>query len=395
MEATLLDLLSLLIRWLHVITGIAWIGASFYFIWLDNSLQTPPDWKAEQGIKGDLWAFHGGGVYEVAKYSAAPPRMPETLHWFYWEAYSTWITGMLLLLVVYYVQADSYLVSADSPVSGSGAAIGLSLLLIALAVGFYEVLIRSGIAERGLPLLALGFVVLCAYSYGLTQLFSDRAAYIHLGIALGSIMVGNVFLGIIPAQRGFVKQIEAGEEPDTLPLAQAKLRSTHNNYMTLPVLFCMISNHYPLLYGHRYNWLILVAVVIITGSARKYFNLKHQGIRKPEILVGCASAFAALMLALILDARPATTRPDTVVPDDSVAMALVAEHCTVCHAKAPSHPAFAAAPGGMILQTREDAVALADRALVAVGTNYMPLANMTGMSEEQRQTLLDWLGSLK
>ncbi|MEE4661357.1 MAG: urate hydroxylase PuuD [Halieaceae bacterium] len=394
MEATLLDLLGLVIRWLHVITGIAWIGASFYFIWLDNSLEPPPAWKAEQGIKGDLWAFHGGGVYEVAKYAAAPPAMPKTLHWFYWEAYSTWITGMLLLLVVYYIKADSFLVSGDSPVQGSAATVGASLLCIALAVGFYELLIRSGLAARGGLLLSLSFVALCGYCYGLTVLFSDRAAYIHLGIALGSIMVGNVFLGIIPAQRGFVRQIEAGEEPDTAPLAEAKLRSTHNNYMTLPVLFCMISNHYPLLYGHRYNWLILVAVVLITGTARKYFNLRHQGIQKPGILVGCASAFAALMLALALDARPHAA-PDAAVPDDSVALALVAQHCTVCHAENPSHPAFAAAPGGMILENRADVAALADRAVVAVSSNYMPLANMTGMTDEQRQGLVAWLRTLQ
>jgi len=394
MEATLLDLLGLVIRWLHVITGIAWIGASFYFIWLDNSLQTPPAWKAEKGIKGDLWAFHGGGIYEVGKYAAAPPAMPKTLHWFYWEAYSTWITGMLLLLVVYYIKADSFLVSGDSPVQGSAATVGASLLCIALAVGFYELLIRSGLAARGGLLLGLSFIALCAYCYGLTVLFSDRAAYIHLGIALGSIMVGNVFLGIIPAQRGFVRQIEAGEEPDTGPLAEAKLRSTHNNYMTLPVLFCMISNHYPLLYGHRYNWLILVVVVLITGTARKYFNLRHQGIQKPGILVGCASAFAALMLALALDARPLAA-PDAAVPDDSVALALVAQHCKVCHAENPSHPAFAAAPGGMVLETRDDVAALANRAAVAVSSNYMPLANMTGMTDEQRQTLLAWLRTLQ
>ncbi len=394
MDATLLDLLSLVVRWLHVITGIAWIGASFYFVWLDNSLQTPPDWKADKGVKGDLWAFHGGGVYEVAKYAAAPPSMPKTLHWFYWEAYSTWITGMLLLLVVYYLQADSYLVSIDSPLPGSLGAIGASLLIIALAVGVYEILLRTGIAERSNVLLVLALPALCFYCYTLTQLFSDRAAYIHLGIALGSIMVANVFLGIIPAQRGFVRQIEAGEEPDTAPLAEAKLRSTHNNYMTLPVLFCMISNHYPLLYGHRYNWLILVAVVAITAYARRYFNLRNQGVHKPGILAGSAAAFCALMLALVLDARPSVS-PSAVAPDGVAALAIAAEHCSVCHAAQPSHPAFAAPPGGMILETREDLVSHASRARVAVSSGYMPLGNMTGISDEQRAILLAWLGSVQ
>ena len=394
MDPILMDLLSLVIRWLHVIAGIAWIGASFYFIWLDNSLRAPPAWKAERGVKGDLWAFHGGGIYEVAKYAAAPPRMPKTLHWFYWEAYSTWITGMLLAVAVYYLQAESFLVNSAGPLSGPAAAIAASLALIALAAALYEALMRSGVAARGALLAVVALPLLCAYSYGLGWLFSGRAAYVHLGMALGTIMVGNVFFGIIPAQRRFVAQLEAGEEPDTAPLARAKLRSTHNNYMTLPVLFCMISAHYPLLYGHRHSWLLLVAITLIAGTARHYFNLRHRGIVKPGILAGCALAFAALAAALLLDDRASAESAGAAVPDDVAAMSIVAEHCTVCHAQAPSHSAYSAPPGGLVFAHRDDLAALADKALVSVRSHYMPLGNLTGMSEQQRQQLLVWLHSL-
>ena len=393
MDAILMDLVSLVIRWLHVIAGIAWIGASFYFIWLDNSLQPPAAGKAERGVKGELWAFHGGGIYEVAKYAAAPPAMPNRLHWFYWEAYATWMTGMLLLVVVYYLQAQGLLVNQNGPLSGAAAAIAASLSLILLAVAVYEGLMRSGIALGAKALAAVALPLLCAYSYGLGWLFSGRAAYIHLGIALGTIMVANVFFGIIPAQRRFVAQIEAGEAPDATPLARAKLRSTHNNYMTLPVLFCMISAHHPLLYGHRHAWLILVAIALITGVARHYFNLRHKGIAKPAILAGCALAFAALVLALLIDRAPVESAA-AAVPDDAAAMSIVAEHCTVCHAPAPSHSAYSAPPGGMVFAQPNDLAALADQAILSLRSRTMPLGNLTGMSERQRQQLLAWLQHL-
>ena len=392
MSAVAFDLLELVLRWLHVITGIAWIGASFYFIWLDNSLEEPPAWKAEKGVMGDLWSFHGGGIYEVAKYRGAPPRMPGRLHWFYWEAYSTWITGTLLLFAVYYLNAGAYLVDSGGPASTPTAAIVASLLFVAAGVLAYELALRYGVLDSrsGLALALLaGLLSVCWLA---DWLFADRAAYIHVGILLGSIMVANVFLGIIPPQRAMIRAIEAGQAPDYDALALAKRRSTHNNYLTLPVLFCMVSNHYPVLYGHRQAWLILVATLLISGWARHFFNLRHRGILRPQILLGSFFLFGCLGLWLALDARPRAAA--SYVPEDADAMQLVALHCTTCHARRPSQPGFSAAPAGMVLESREDVVKHAASAATAVGTGYMPLANLSGMTDEERAGLVAWLQAL-
>lgn len=394
MEATLIDLSSLVVRWLHIITGIAWIGASFYFIWLDNSLRAPPDWKTQQGVSGDLWAFHGGGIYEVAKYKAAPPTMPRRLHWFYWEAYSTWITGMLLLFVVYYLQAPSYLLSADTPVNSATTAILASLAVIASGVIVYELVLRLGLTNSALRLALIALPLLTGYCLLLVMLFPGRAAYIHMGIILGTIMVANVFIGIIPAQRQFVSAIENGETPDTAPLALAKLRSTHNNYLTLPVLFCMISNHYPLLYGHRYNGLILLAIILITAASRQYFNWRHRDINRPWILWLCSALFLALAAALVIEQQPAASNPGKPV-NSAAALSVLQEHCSVCHAQSPSHPGFSAAPLGMILEDESDLLPRLDKVGIAVSTRYMPLGNLTGMSDTERSLLLQWLDALR
>ncbi|TGD74623.1 hypothetical protein E4634_05315 [Mangrovimicrobium sediminis] len=391
MIATLWDLLELTLRWLHVITGIAWIGASFYFVWLDNSLRDPPDWKAQQGVKGDLWAFHGGGIYEVAKYRMAPPQMPARLHWFYWEAYSTWITGMLLLMVLYYFQADTYLVGPDNPVRAPLAAVGLSLVYIASGVAVYELPLRAGLAARPPLLVASGLVLALLYSYAAHLLFAPRAAYLHVGILIATIMVANVFIGIIPPQRAMVRALEAGREPDAGGLAMAKLRSTHNNYLTLPVLFCMISNHYPLLYGHRFAWLILVYIVFVAGSARQYFNLKHRDIHRPGILLTCAGLFALLALWLAWDARPPPAAAGEPRVADAAMLEVSAAHCAVCHAAQPTQPGFTAAPAGIELESVDDLRRQSARVAVAVSSGYMPLGNLTGMSDAERQLLLTWL----
>ncbi len=390
MIATLWDLLELTLRWLHVITGIAWIGASFYFVWLDNSLRDPPEWKAKQGVKGDLWAFHGGGIYEVAKYRMAPPSMPARLHWFYWEAYSTWITGMLLLLVLYYFKAGSYLVAPGGIVQQPLLAVLASLAFIFSGVAVYELLLRMGLAARPPLLIAIAVVLALGYSFAAHELFSPRAAYLHVGIVIATIMVANVFIGIIPPQRAMVRALEEGREPDGDALAMAKLRSTHNNYLTLPVLFCMISNHYPVLYGHRYSWLVLVYIIFVAGSARQYFNLKHRDVHKPGILVACVLAFALVALGVAWDSRqPALA--DSPAVTDTQALAVASQHCSVCHSKHPTQAGFTAPPAGIVLESPADFAAHADRALVAVSSQYMPLGNLTGMSGDERALLLTWL----
>lgn len=391
MGSFIIEVLSLVVRWLHIITGIAWVGASFYFIWLDNSLEEAPAWKQERGIKGDLWSFHGGGIYEVAKYKLGPPQMPKTLHWFYWEAYSTWLTGMLLLLLVYYLQASTYLLPSDGPVTTPWLGILTSLVFIASGFVAYELLLRTPLVKQPVQFAACVTLMLAVLSWVSVQLFSDRAAYLHMGILIGTIMVANVFFGIIPPQRQFVKQIEAGLPPDPAPLHMAKLRSMHNNYFTLPVLFSMISNHYPFLYGHRHNWLILIVIMAIVATARQFFNLRHKGIYKPSILVSCAAAFIVVMALVYWDSQRSVAAAPVNGLSDLAAMELVTQHCVGCHATTPTFAGFAAPPLGVILTSPDEVRLHAEKARQALLANYMPLGNLSGLSAAERQQLVQWL----
>jgi uncharacterized membrane protein len=395
MEAYLSEWLGLIVRWFHVIAGVAWIGASFYFVWLDNHLREPPQWKKQEGIKGDLWAIHGGGIYEVAKYQLGPKQMPRELHWFKWEAYSTFLSGMALLFLVYYLGSPGYLIDpSKADISlGTGVAIGLGTLAAVMVV--YEGLIRSPLAGNGKAFGLVLFAILLLVDWGLFQVFSGRGAYIHVGAVIGTIMVANVFLGIIPSQRALVNAVNEGREPDerVARLAGlAKLRSTHNNYLTLPVIFIMISNHYPMLYGHPHGWAILAAIGFITAFARHYFNLKHRDINKPSILV--ASAIMTIALIWVIAPTPATSgggAGNAAVSDDTVTT-IVETHCVACHAESPAHPGFQSAPAGIKL---DDLSLLAEHngkvRQSAVNTHYMPLGNMTGMTEEEREQLGVWL----
>lgn len=394
MESFILDVLGLVLRWLHLITGIAWVGASFYFIWLDNSLESPPKWKQEKGIKGDLWSFHGGGIYEVAKYKAGPEKMPKTLHWFYWEAYSTWITGMCLMFVVYYFQAPSFLVKPDGWINEPLLAVFASLGFISGGVLCYEILLRSRLSSNFLVFALAMLAVLSVFSWLSSHLFAARAAYLHMGALVGTIMAANVFIGIIPPQRAFVRSVEDGTEAPIAALENAKMRSTHNNYFTLPVLFCMISNHYPVFYGHEFAWLILIAIFTITAIARQYFNLAHKGVKKPEILVICALCFIALCAWLGWDNYSKNLALAETQVDVQQAMAVGEKHCAQCHAPNPSFPGFTAPPLGMNFVTQEDYILNAEKALVAVSTDYMPLGNITAMTAEERELLLAWLSQI-
>ncbi|WP_339805235.1 urate hydroxylase PuuD [uncultured Marinobacter sp.] len=396
MEAYLSEWLSLLVRWFHVIAGVAWIGASFYFVWLDNHLREPPDWKKQKGIKGDLWAIHGGGFYEVAKYKLGPEQMPKELHWFKWEAYATWLSGMLLLFVVYYMGSPGYLIDLSKAQLSSGAAIAIGLGSLLGVMVIYEALIRSPLSANGKAFGLVLFAILVVVSWGLFQVFSGRGAYIHVGAVIGTIMVANVFLGIIPAQRALVNAVANNEEPGERVAklaALAKLRSTHNNYLTLPVIFIMISNHYPLLYSHPHGWAVLAAIGFITAYARHYFNLRHQDVNKPSILVIAAALTVALIWA-IAPSPPASSTADSgqAAVTDSTVNALLESHCIACHAAEPSHPAFQAAPAGIALDDLSLLAQHRDKVRQsAVNSHYMPLGNTTGMTEEERAQLGRWL----
>jgi uncharacterized membrane protein len=396
MDPYLNEWLNLIIRFAHVITGIAWIGASFYFVWLDNHLVNPPQWKKDKGIGGDLWAIHGGGFYEIAKYKLAPEKMPKTLHWFKWEAYSTWITGFLLMTLMFYVGAETYLIDSRVADLTQMEAILYGLGSIAVGVGTYEILVRTKLRNHGLILGIILLVFATALSYGLTQIFSARGAYMHMGAIIGTIMAGNVFFGIMPSQRALVKAVEEGSAPNPAFGLNAKVRSTHNTYTTLPIIFIMISNHYPMTFNHSMNWLVLMAIVLITAAVRQYFVLRHFGKQKPLILVG--SVVATVVLAVLIAPKP--TVITEVQKEQKISYATVNEiietRCSSCHSDNPTDDIFKTPQAGVIFSGEASVKQWAPRIQArVVEAKDMPFMNKTKMTDEERQTLAIWLAQNK
>jgi uncharacterized membrane protein len=381
------DWLNLLTRWLHVIAGIVWIGSSFYFIALDNHLLPPKDdADAEAGVGGESWEIHGGGFYQIQKYRVAPRTLPDPLHWFKWEAYTTWLSGFALLIVLYYFNADQYLIDPDVADLSTTAAVAISVGLLAVAWIIYDLLCRAfGSRPLLLAALLLGFITLAAW--GCSELFSGRGAYIQVGAMLGTIMVGNVFFVIIPAHWELVRAKEAGREPDPAANERAKLRSVHNNYLTLPVVFTMISNHFPFTYGHSYPWLILVVLLVIGAWVRHFFNLRHTGRTVWAIPVTAALAIAALAIVIRPQEESAAGTP--AVPFARV-QRIVDARCTACHSQNPTN--VPEAPQGVKFDTPEEIRAKADAIRQqAVTTKAMPLGNVTGMTEAERDLLGRWI----
>lgn len=391
-ESYILDWVQLIFRWLHLITGIAWIGASFYFVWLDNSLEKPPRWKEDKGIKGDLWAIHGGGIYEVAKYSLAPEQMPDHLHWFKWEAYTTWLTGMVLLTVIYYLGADAYLIDKLVADLTQLQAIGIGVSYLVGSWIFYELLCRSPLGKNDYIIGTILIFAAVAASYSLAHLFSGRGAYMHMGAIIGTIMVGNVFRVIMPSQRALVASIEKGEAPDPAWGARAKLHSTHNTYLTLPLLFIMISSHYPMTYASSHNWLILLVIMAITAVARQYFVLAHKKVNRPVILIG--AAFATLILAIAMAPKSAAPGQGEITVSDAEVVSIIQSRCVSCHSATATDDMFTMAPGGVMLDTLDDIKRWAQRIQArSVDTPDMPFMNKTEMTDEERQALGAWIAS--
>ncbi|HYL21421.1 MAG TPA: urate hydroxylase PuuD [Gemmatimonadales bacterium] len=393
MDAHLGQWLNLALRWSHVITGIAWIGTSFYFNWLNGRVAPPPADRAEPGVAGELWSVHGGGFYRVVKYAVAPAQLPGTLHWFKWEAYATWLTGFALLVLIYYAGAASFLVEpgAGRISPGGGVAVGLGALVVSWVV--YDALCRSTLAARPLGLAAVLFVLGTVLAWGLTRLVSPRAAYIHVGAAIGTIMAANVLMVIIPAQKEMVAAMAQGRPPDPARGKQAALRSLHNNYLTLPVLFIMVSSHYPMTYGHPLNWAILAGLAVIGAGTRHWFNLRNQG--RPNAWLLPAAGLGLVALALVTRPRSGT---DGALPGDAAASSfadvrvIVARRCAGCHSSAPTQPGMPAAPLGVLLDTPDQIRANAPRILaVAVDAQTMPLGNLTRMTPDERQLLGKWI----
>ncbi len=392
-----LEWFELLLRWLHLLVGVAWIGASLHFVLVDRSLISDPE---DDVVKGRFWAIHGGGVYQFTKYNLAPPEWPATLHWSKWEAYTTWLTGMALLALIYYLRSDAYLVGTGKWVTDPGQAIWVSLGLIASSLALYEGLIRSPLARRTGLFAVLIIVLVLILCWLATQLLSNRAAFIHVGVILGSIMVGNVFFGIIPAQKAFVAAVQAGRDPDLALTLAARHRSFFNNYLTMPVLFCMVSLHFPLLYQHSLNFLGLFLVMLAGAVARHFFNLRHLNIFHWRYLWMAAGLVALTMLLLRPPAMNDVNAPNaltaTVESIEPVLTkaeidALMMTHCANCHSAAPTHPGFATAPGGLYFADQEDLLRQKTRAASAIGSGYMPLGNMTKLTGAERARLMRYL----
>ncbi|MCH8866021.1 MAG: urate hydroxylase PuuD [Proteobacteria bacterium] len=388
MEAYIFDWLNLLARWLHFITGIAWIGSSFYFIWLDNHLEAPQlPADDEKGVSGEVWSVHGGGFYHAQKYHAAPRVIPETLHWFKWEAYWTWMSGMFLLVLIYWYGAEVYLID---PVIAQLSPQTAILIAAAFIVGgwlVYDLLCKSPLGANEKVFGGVLFVLVSLLAWGLCQLFSGRGAYIHFGVVLGTIMVANVFFVIIPGQRKMISAAERGEAPDPKLGISAKQRSVHNTYFTLPVLFVMTSNHYAMTYSHEYNWAILIAIALAGALIRVYFVARHKGEASPIPII---IAFVLLAgVAAFITPRTSAASGEAVDFDD--VRTIVHDRCTTCHSSAPTHSAFPAAPAGVVLDTDAQIVAEIQRIhQQTVVTRVMPIGNLTGISEQERELLDRW-----
>ncbi len=389
MEAYLLDWANLLIRWLHLITGVAWIGASFYFVMLDNSLSKPAkDEDSARGVSGELWAVHGGGVYQSQKFLAGPQGEPlsEHLHWSKWEAYSTWLSGMGLLAIIYWFGANTYLIDQQVlPLT--------SLVAIAISIGFivggwlvYNTLC-SVLKGKDTLLAVIIFIFVMLSDWVLFQLFSARAAYLHVGAMMGTIMVANVFFHIIPGQKSMVAEIRAGQTPDPKYGVIGKQRSVHNTYFTLPVLFIMISNHYPMTYSHEQGWLALGFIMMAGVLIRQYFVMRHRGnANKALPAIG-----VVLLLAMFVYLMPSTPDVDQSTKiGDSQIQQVISDRCVACHAVKPTQAGFVSPPLGLVLETSEQIKQNAVKISTTVQTRYMPLGNLTQMTDDERALIAGW-----
>ncbi len=416
MESYLLEWLQLCVRWLHMIAGIAWIGASFYFVWLNNNVRpVAPDLNRGQPggeeFDGELHAIHGGGFYRVQRYALAPKELPHDLHWFKWEAYTTWLSGISLLVLVYYLNPQVYLVDTNIAKLESWVAITIGVGFLIAGWVIYDLLQRSPLGKSQLAFGSVFFTLVIAASYYLCHTFGGRAAYLHIGAMLGTIMVGNVFFTIMPSQRELVNAKNEGRPPNKKFAEAAKNRSLHNNYITLPVLFIMISNHYPMTFSHEYNWAILGAIALGGALIRHWFNLRgsrnngirasandgasvhhRQGKSAPWLWVVVVAIFAGIIW--FTAPKRSTGLPSAVEAPVTFAQvdAIVGKHCRGCHAEKPTDAVFKVAPNGVKYETPQQISAMAVKIKQrAVETNSMPFGNKTNMTQAERALLGRWI----
>ncbi|RWO47804.1 MAG: cysteine desulfurase [Mesorhizobium sp.] len=391
------DWLSFAVRWLHVITGIAWIGSSFYFVALDLGLRQRPGMPV--GAFGEEWQVHGGGFYHIQKYLVAPAEMPEHLTWFKWESYATWLSGFAMLCVVYYAGADLFLI--DPNVLPMSVPTGILLSLATIGVGWvvYDLLCRSPLGKSDTGLMLVLYCVLVFIAWGLTHLFTGRAAFLHLGAITATIMSANVFMVIIPNQKIVVADLIAGRKPNPKYGKIAKQRSLHNNYLTLPVLFLMLSNHYPLAFGTEFNWIIASLVFIIGVLIRHYFNSVHARKGNPTW-----TWMAALVLFIVIIWLSTAPKVLTGEPKESAAAQIyvasvhfpavrdtVLGRCSMCHAAEPVYEGIYHAPKGVMLETDADVANHAREIYLQAGRSHaMPPANVSQITDKERALLVAW-----
>ena len=388
----LLDWLNLIVRWIHVIVGIAWIGTSFYFNWLDSRLDREID---KENIEGELWSVHSGGFYNINKLKEPPKQFPKELHWFKWEAYTTWISGFVLLIIVYYLNAEGLMIDKNINDITPLTAIIISIIFLIGSWFLYDLLCKSKLINQTALFTTICFIISVIVCYFLTKIYGSRAAYIHVGAGLGTIMALNVFRVIIPSQKNMVSAALSNQKPDLTMGISAKTRSIHNNYMTLPVLFIMISAHYPFTYGHKYNWLILALISIIGALVRHYFNLRNQKQYKPWILP--VAAIGMLLLIFYTALPKIISNQDNIISSsEQISFVeinnIIKYRCGVCHAKNPTFDGIESPPKGIVYDSPQDI--LKNLSLIqaqAIDSDAMPPGNMTGITQQEREKILLWI----
>jgi uncharacterized membrane protein len=398
MQAYLIDFVNLLLRWLHVIAAIAWIGESIYFVMLDNSLRTPKASEdREKGVFGEMWSVHGGGFYHNQKYATAPAKLPNDLHWSFWKAYTTWLSGFALFVILYMVNPGFYLVNPNSAWEWAANMTGWQANLLALAFLLGGWVVYNELCKRISPnmdrdgLLSIAVaVMMIVVAYLSTQMFTGRAAFLLTGAVMATAMSANVFFWIIPGQRRMVKAMKAGDAPNPLDGKRGKQRSVHNTYFTLPVVLLMVSNHYSFIYSHELAWVVMVLFIFAGALIRQFFVLMHAGKTQP--------AYPAFGVGLILlafwVAAPSASSPSGDAgaqgPDQAQITGLIEQHCVQCHARNPEHAGFSAPPAGFAFDSWDEILGQKTQIQQVVASRYMPLGNMTNMSDEERDIIAAW-----
>jgi len=392
MQAHLLEFVGMLVRWLHVIAGVCWVGSSFYFVWLDNSLDAPePDSdEAKKGVSGQLWAVHGGGFYNPQKYAMAPAKLPEKLHWFKWEAYTTWLSGTALLVIVYWMNAQTMMVDPSVAALTSAQAVGIGVASMVGSWLVYDLLCRSPLGRSNGAIAAVVFGLLTLLAWELTRTLGGRAAFIHVGTSIGTIMAANVFFVIIPGQRRMVDAMKAGRRPYPRDAMRGKQRSVHNNYFTLPVVFLMISNHYSAVFGHPQAWAVLALIGGAGVLIRHFFNRKHKGVYAWPYLAAGGVLLAAVAVWTAPHVRPLPPVNGPVTFDR--VRSIVGQRCIVCHSQTPTFTGITQPPAGVVLTAPAGILQNAQRIYQqVVVTRIMPLGNATAITDEERAVVSAWV----